>query len=78
MSDKSRLNNIKFVEQLMSVSPYGGLVQAFVIEALRSYSEHVASAEVDYNPNALIDPETWKKIAEDVLKQIKAQYAGGI
>lgn len=69
-----RTSNIEFLTELMSFSPHGALVQAFVIEAIRSYSAHIVEAEIEYNPNALIDPATWQAIGKDVLRQIEEKY----
>lgn len=33
--------NLEFVTQVMTFSQHGALMQAFVMEALRSYAEHV-------------------------------------
>lgn len=70
-----RTSNIEFLAELMSFSPHGALtLGAFVIEAIRSYSAHIVEAEIEYNPNALIDPATWQAIGKDVLRQIEEKY----
>jgi hypothetical protein len=59
----------------MQHSPYGALVEGFVIEALRSYAEHVASGDLeDESPGAIISKHTWQNVARDVLRQVEAKY----
>lgn len=67
--------NVDFVSYIMDFSPYGGLTQAFVIEAIRYYStfivEHTAPED---KPNAYINPKIWYEIAQDVKESYEAKY----
>jgi hypothetical protein len=69
-----RQTNEEFVVDLMNYSKYGGLVQAFVIEALRYYSEQIAESVPKEDSKSFIDPIVWHGIAVDVLDQLKERY----
>ena len=71
---KHRRTNEEFVSELMCYSRYGPLTQAFIIEAIRYYSEIVSKNDVESNPNAIIDPKLWQMIAEDVHQQMVKNY----
>jgi hypothetical protein len=76
--EMQRLTNLEFIEKLMSFSPYGAMVQVFVIEALRSYSaEVVAKPPPKDDPGAFFSMEAWYGIAKDVKRQIDEKYAPG-
>ena len=69
------MTNMEFMEQLMTFSPYGGLVQAVVIEAISSYCEHVTSGEIDFgDDNGLINKEAWVGCCKDILQRIEDKY----
>jgi hypothetical protein len=69
-----KISNEEFVDELMRFSCYGPLMQVFVIEALRSYSEQVSASVPADNPRALINPMTWHQIGKDVQKALKENY----
>jgi hypothetical protein len=72
---QERLTNEEFVSKLMSFSAYGALTQAFVIEAIRYYSEKVSSTpEPQDDKEAVINPVIWHKIAVDINKALEEQY----
>lgn len=71
---KIRRSNEAMVLDLMRVSPYGSLGQAFIIEAIRYYSDAVAASEPEDKPGAIINPLAWKGIAEDVKARLAANY----
>ena len=69
-----RRSNVMKVRDLMEQSPYGALGQAFVIEAIRHYSEQVATSPAEQfedNPKAFINPAVWQAIAKDVQERMK-------
>jgi hypothetical protein len=70
-----RLTNEEFISELMTFSPYGGIQQAFVIEAIRNYSERVCSRpEPASDRSEFIDPQYWHKIATHVHTQFLKKY----
>lgn len=57
--------NVEKIQELMTRSPAGTLMQAFVIEAVRRYAEDIISEGVpEDNPRALISPRAWYVCAE--------------
>lgn len=68
-------SNEDFVNDLMTQSTYGQLMQTFVVEAIRFYSEKVASTpEPTDDSSEFISPKVWHVIATDVQKQFKETY----
>jgi hypothetical protein len=67
--------NEAFVLDLMNQSPYGGLCQGFIIEAIRYYSEQVAKTpEPVDDGTSFINPVAWRLIAIDISKRMEDQY----
>lgn len=72
MSEERFESNEEFMHRIMTVSRYGGLAQAFVIEALSRYAEEVASSPVQ--AHGFINMTTWKDIALDIQDQLAKKY----
>ncbi len=72
MSDNHPPNNVQLVREIMNFSEYGGLIQAFVIEALYAYSQHALT--VDMPDNGVISPEAWKGCAQEVIDKLSKRY----
>jgi len=57
--------NVEKIQELMTRSPAGPLMQAFILEAVRRYAEDIISEGVpEDNPRALISPRAWYVCAE--------------
>ena len=57
--------NVEKIQELMTRSPAGPLMQAFILEAVRRYAEDIISEGVpEDNPRALIFPKAWYMCAE--------------
>ena len=57
--------NVEKIQQLMTRSPAGPLMQAFILEAVRRYAEDIINEGVpEDNPRALISPKAWYTCAE--------------
>ena len=57
--------NVEKIQELMTRSPAGPLMQAFILEAVRRYSEDIINEGVpEDNPRALISPRAWYVCAE--------------
>ncbi len=57
--------NVEKIQELMTRSPAGPLMQAFILEAVRRYSEDIINEGVpEDNPRALISPKAWYVCAE--------------
>lgn len=67
-----RKTNTEFVTELMEYSPYGALVQVFILTALESFSKVVIEEPPLDHP--LISGEAWKGVAQDVLQKLHARY----
>ena len=60
----TRSNTLK-IQHLMTRSPAGPLMQAFILEAIRRYAEEIVSEGLpEDNPRALISPRAWYVCAE--------------
>lgn len=72
---KELKTNETFIGELMMFSPYGGLCQVFIIEAIRHYSEQVASQpEPTEDGKSFISQKAWHGIAVDIQKRMKENY----
>ena len=57
--------NVEKIQELMTRSPAGPLMQAFILEAVRRYSEDIINEGIpEDNPRALISPKAWDACAE--------------
>jgi len=57
--------NVEKIQELMTRSPAGPLMQAFILEAVRRYSEDIINEGIpEDNPRALISPKAWYTCAE--------------
>ena len=58
-------SNVEKIQELMTRSPAGPLMQAFILEAVRRYSEDIINEGIpEDNPRALISPKAWYTCAE--------------
>jgi hypothetical protein len=57
--------NVEKIQELMTRSPAGPLMQAFILEAVRRYAEDIINEGVpEDNPRALVSPQAWYVCAE--------------
>lgn len=70
-----RKSNEEFVSDLMNYSRYGGLVQVFVIEAIRHYAETMAAADPAKFDSDFLNGKAWIGVAQEVKAKLDAQYA---
>ena len=60
-----RDTNTKFIVRMMDQASTGPLMQAFILEAVRRYSEDIINEGIpEDNPRALISPRAWYVCAE--------------
>ena len=58
-------SNVEKIQGLMTSSPAGPLMQAFILEAVRRYAEDIINEGVpEDNPRALRSPKAWYTCAE--------------
>jgi hypothetical protein len=65
--------NVEFVTDLMEHSRYGGLIQAFVIQALDNFSLRVVEAGPAAFDNAMISGEAWHGCGVEIQEKLKAR-----
>lgn len=58
----------------MTFSKHGALAEAFIIEAIASYSKLVLSSTSDDNTNVVITNKVWKAIAKEMEEKVTAKY----
>jgi len=61
-----RSSNVEFVTELMEFSAYGGLVQAFVMQALQQYAGHVAAMDPEALDTPMVSGHAWHGCAVEV------------
>ena len=64
--------NEEFVVRIMNFCPQGALIQAFVLEALRQYSETVADPKVHIPDSDLLNGQAWKRTGQWLQGQLEA------
>lgn len=67
------MDNVEFVTWLMKYSSYGGLVQAFILNAIDHHSKEVIEQQAHLREsmkNHIINPEAWIGIAKELQKKI--------
>jgi len=70
-----RLNNEEFIKDLMTFSPSGSMIQVYVIEALRYYTEQLTSNGVPKETgNEVISPVFWYNIGMEVKERLNSNY----
>lgn len=69
-------SNAELVKEIMNHSEHGVVAEAFVIEAIRYYSEGVVKSKPNASSSAdsFISQELWISIAEDALSRLKENY----
>jgi hypothetical protein len=68
--------NVEFVVEAMEYSRFGALKQAFIVEALGFYCDHVLSnppPEID-DTKSLVSPKLWYDIAVELRKELELKY----
>jgi len=62
--------NIQLVRHIMEYSQAGALKQAFVIEALYSYSHQILEDKETWPQGSFVSQEAWQTCAEETLASI--------
>lgn len=73
---KDNQTNVEFVEDMMTFSSCGALIQLYVLEALRIYSEQVLD-DVRFTSDdgtSMINNLAWRRCAQEVKDKIDARY----
>lgn len=68
--------NEEFIVRVMNFGcPTGGLIQAFIVEALCSYAADVVTSEETWD-NGLISSVAWKRTGQWLLDELNKKYKG--
>lgn len=67
--------NVETIVDIMEVSNYGAMVQAFIIQGLLTYCDMVEATPADQLTSGLINGEHWKAIGAEVKGKLDAKYA---
>jgi hypothetical protein len=71
------LTNEEFIARLMKFSDRGAMMQVFIIEGLRLYSDAVLAGKVkllEDMANGPISGEAWVACAEEYLREERARF----
>ena len=69
---RKRMTNVQRLTHLMEFSTTGPLMQAYIINALISYSEDMLDEDEDTSPDhSLIATGTWRRCAEECLTTLR-------
>lgn len=69
---KKPLTNVQLVTHMMNHSAVGALKQAFIIEALRTYSENIVRSP-PWPDTAVISHAAWKIAAQECLDSLNSR-----
>lgn len=75
MSNKRMKTNVEVVTNLMEHSRAGALIQPFVIQAIRVYSEMCIEKGAAHFDSGLMSGQAWIVCAEDAKKTIEEHYS---
>ena len=68
--------NVEFITDLMEISNNGPMIQVYVLEALRLYSDSVVQNQDQIPEDGFISRRLWVSCAEEVLKKLEARSNG--
>ena len=68
-----RKTNTQFIQDVMNYSRNGPMMQVFVIECLRIYSEQIKTADLSSMENGFISPDAWRACANEILEKLEAK-----
>lgn len=72
----ARTTNLEFVVELMEFSNNGPMIQAYVLEALRLYSDSVVQNQDQIPEDGFISRRLWVACAEEVLAKLTERNRG--
>ena len=72
----ARPTNVEFVTELMEISRNGPMIQAYVLEALRLYSDSVVQNQDQIPEDGFISRRLWVSCAEEVLEKLEGRING--
>ncbi len=72
-TNKRPATNEELISNLMNFAKSGPMMQAFIIEGLRIYSEQVKKADLSNMADGFVNPETWKACAVEYLQTLESR-----
>lgn len=69
-----RKTNEQWLKQVMSFSRYGALSQVFIMQAIEKYADAVVKTDPKAIDNGLINGETWRGVAQEILESLRLHY----
>ena len=72
----ARPTNVEFITNLMEISRNGPMIQAYVLEALRLYSDSVVQYQDQIPEDGIISRRLWVSCAEEVLEKLEDRTNG--
>ncbi|MGE8454411.1 MAG: hypothetical protein ACN6OP_28140 [Pseudomonadales bacterium] len=71
----TRKTNIQMVTELMEYSRFGGLAQAFVMDALAKHADRVATSDPDTLDTAFLSGHAWVGVAKEIKSKLDAHLS---
>lgn len=72
-AERAAMNNSEMLDHLMNYSRRGGLMQAFIIEAVRRYAEACKAATDETFDSPLLHGAAWRDCAVEVCEALDAR-----
>lgn len=69
--------NTEVINHIMEYSKHGALMQAFIMDALTKYSQHIISQEAEVREqlaNSIVHPDAWIGCAKELNKYLNKAY----
>jgi hypothetical protein len=74
-----RKTNTEFVAELMEFSEFGAMSQLFIVNAIQSAAESVASTDpTTLDDSGPISPTAWIGVAKEILVKFDKQYGADV
>ena len=75
---KMRKSNEEVIVELMNHSKFGAIIQPFVLEGLRRYSEQVLRAQPGFMAGGLISEEAWRGCAQETVNALNEHFGAAV
>ncbi len=73
------MTNLECLTQIMTLSRYGALAQAFVMDALSKLAEHIAQMPLEqleekFGDHPMIGASAWQLVAKEIHEKLEAHF----
>lgn len=74
------MTNLECLTELMTVSRYGALAQAFVMDALGKHAAHIARMPLEelaqkFGDRPMVSAQAWHGVANEIHDKLEAHFA---